>query len=149
IRRISPGPLAVSSLPSRKMTPRSYSRKMRTTCGNRTDPTIKTGISHLSAFTRLVMMSMSYLLLCFFGFHFQRQSVDGDDFHGFIRRDRQLADRVPIFAIDEHFSFLTADGRQAAGCLAQHGFDADFDRQKLRAYSRSHDEHEERRGQQR
>ena len=33
IRKISPGPFAPCNLPSRKITPRSYSRKMRMACG--------------------------------------------------------------------------------------------------------------------
>ena len=42
-RKINPGPRAPTSLPSRKITPRSYSRVMRTACGSSTNSTMNTG----------------------------------------------------------------------------------------------------------
>jgi len=38
MRKMSPGPFAPCNLPSRKMTPRSYSRRMRMDCGSTTNP---------------------------------------------------------------------------------------------------------------
>src|SRR2546428_5913810 len=148
-RKMSPGPFAPCNLPSRKMTPRSYSRRMRMDSGSTTTAsTIKTitqGPSFVTSFINSSIISPSLV----FWFHFQRQSLNADDFDGLAGFDRRFAHGVPVFAFDKHLAATRVYARNRADRFAQHRFRAGLNRSKLRAQSRAHDENEKRRRQHR
>ena len=62
INRISPGPFAPTRLPKRNITPRSYSRRMRTACGAMKTrarmPTTRNGVLAPMSLVRAVMISI-------------------------------------------------------------------------------------------
>src|SRR5881628_2356958 len=149
IRKMSPGPFAPCNLPSRKMTPRSYSRRMRMDCGSTTTAsTIKTIAQGPSLAASLINSSIifpSWVL----GFHFQRQSLDADDFDGLAGFDGRFAHGVPIFTFDKHLAAARVNARKRADRLAQHRFRAGLSRSELRAQTRANDENEKRRRQHR
>src|SRR2546422_5151654 len=149
MRKMSPGPFAPCNLPSRKMPPRSYSRKMRIDCGSTTTAsTIKTtaqGPSLAARFNKRSIISPSLV----FGFHFQRQSLNADDFDGLPGFDGRFAHGVPIFTFDKHLAAVRGNARNRVGRFARHRFPAGLDRPELRAQSRARDENEKRRRQHR
>src|SRR5262249_45966190 len=79
IRKINPGPFVPSSLPRRKITPRSYSRRMRIICGRMITARRITGSNQTS---NLANSSNIRPLPQVLGFHFCRQSFDGNDLYG-------------------------------------------------------------------
>src|SRR5438093_1222728 len=109
MRKMSPGPFAPCNLQGRKMTPRSYSRKMRMDSGSTTTAskikTITQGPSLVTSFINSSIISPSL----FFRFHFQRQSLDADDFDGLAGFDRRFAHGVPVFAFDKHLAAARVD----------------------------------------
>src|SRR5438477_3815400 len=141
----TPGPLAPINLPSRKMTPRSYSRNMRTADGNRINAKNPSGISQTSKLNNRCAASITLA----FRFHLQRQATNRDDFHRLPGLNRNVAQRIPIFAIDKDTPGLGVDPRQCSDSFANHRFRASFDRQKLRAQSRRDYENEKTSRQQR
>src|SRR5438046_2345317 len=140
MRKMSPGPFAPCNLPSRKMTPRSYSRRMRIDCGSTTTAsTIKTmaqGPSLAARFNKWSIISPSLV----FGFHFQRQSLNADDFDGLAGFDRRFAHGIPVFAFDKHLAAPRVDARYRAGRFPQPRFLAGLHGSELRAQSRAHDD---------
>ncbi len=72
IRKINPGPFAPSSLPRRKMTPRSYSRKMRSACGSTMTAKMMITTSHGPKKRKMGMMIsfIIFLRYVFLGFTF-------------------------------------------------------------------------------
>src|SRR5207244_12638706 len=104
MRQMRPGPVGPCNLPSRKLPPRSYSRRMPIDCGSTTiASTIKTmaqGPSLAARFNKWSIISPSWV----FGFHFQRQSFNADDFDGLAEFDRRFAHGFPIFTFDKHLA---------------------------------------------
>src|SRR5437762_6136342 len=149
IRKTRPGPFSPCNLPSRKMTARSYSRRMRMDCGSTiTASTIKTIAQPPSLAASLINSSIISPSRVFW-FHFQRQSLNADDFDGLARFDRRSAHGVPVFAFDKHLAAPRVDARYRAGRFPQHRFLAGLNGSELRAQSRAHDENEKRRRQHR
>src|SRR5438876_2987702 len=149
MRKMSPGPLAPCNLPSRKMTPRSYSRRMRIDCGiTTTASTTRTTAQGPSLEARLINSAIISPSLVF-GFHSQRQSLDADDFDGLAGFDGRFAHGVPIFTFDKHLAAAPVYARNRADRFAQHRFRAGLGGSELRAQSHAHDENEKRRRQHR
>src|SRR5258706_5474169 len=149
MRKISPGPFAPCNLPSRKITPRWYSRRTRTDCGSATTTsTIKTIAQGPTVVINLIKSSIISPLLVFW-FHFQRQSLDADDFDGLARFDRCFAHGVPVFAFDKHPPSAPVNARKRFNRFAQHRFRTGLNRLELRTQSSTHDENEKRRRQHR
>src|SRR6266404_3327393 len=140
MRKMSPGPFAPCNLPSRKMTPRSYSRKMRMDCGSTTIASrTRTTAQGPSCAASLINSSIIPPSLVF-GVHSQRQSLDADDFDELAGFDGRFAHGVPIFTFDKHLAVARVDARNRGDRFAQHGFLAGLNRSELRAQSRAHDE---------
>src|SRR6267378_2774942 len=147
MRKIIPGPLAPCawSLPRRKMTPRSYSRRMRNACGSTKAATTITTIVHVPSL-RSAAMSWSIIFpLLSFWFHFQRQSFDTDNFDRLIFFHDGVAHGVPKLAFDEHPAAARVNARQRGHDPAQHRLAAHAHGEKLRPQSRAHDEDEKQR----
>src|SRR5438093_877998 len=85
------------------------------------------------AFQKLSTRSPSLV----FGFHFQRQSRDADDFDGLAGLDGRFAHGVPLFAFDKHPAAAPVNARKRVDRLAQHRFLAGLNRSQLRAQSRA------------
>src|SRR5438046_9563975 len=84
MRKMSPGPFAPCNLPSRKMTPRSYSRRMRIDCGSTTIACkIKTMAQGPSLADRFNKWFIIYPFLVF-EIQFLRQFFNDDVFAGFV-----------------------------------------------------------------
>src|SRR5207247_8752181 len=149
MRKMSPGPFPPWTLPSRKMPPRAYSRRIRMDCGSTTTAnrikTIAQGPSLAASLINSSIISPSLV----FGFHFQRQSLDADDFDGLAGFDGRFAHGVPVFTFDKHLAAARVNARNRADRFAQHRFLAGLNRSELRAQSRAHDENEKHRRQQR
>src|SRR5437867_8584492 len=149
MRKMSPGPFAPCNLPSRKMTPRWYSRRMRMACGSTaTASTTKTTAQGPILAASLIKSSTISPSLVF-AFHFQRQSLDADDFDGLAGLDGCFAHGVPVFAFDKNPAAARVNARERGYRFAQHRFPAGLNRSELRAQSRAHDENEKRRCQHR
>src|SRR6266700_8194470 len=120
MRKMSPGPFAPCNLPSRKMTPRSYSRRMRMDCGSTmtasTTTTIAQGPSVVTSLINSSIISLSLVLW----FHFQRQSLDAGDFDGLARFDGRFADGVPVLAFDKHPAAARVNAGNGGDRFAQH-----------------------------
>src|SRR5208283_2794836 len=118
--RISPGPLALRSLPNRKITPRSYSRRMRIIWGSTTTPnTNSTTIQGIRP-NDFSAASMIGTPLRGFGFHFQRQSLHLDNLNELALLHRHITDSLPVFSFDKHFAAPTVNGSQRRHHLAAH-----------------------------
>src|SRR5439155_24008572 len=149
MRKMSPGPLAPCNLPSRKTTPRSYSRRTRIACGMPTTAsTTRTTAQGPSLEARLINSAIISPSLVF-GFHSQLQSLDADDFDGLAGFDGRFAHGVPIFTFDKHLAAARVNARNRADRFAQHRFAAGLNGLELRAQSGAHDENEKRRRQRR
>ncbi|HWN25268.1 MAG TPA: hypothetical protein VNN16_09160, partial [Candidatus Sulfotelmatobacter sp.] len=68
MRKINPGPLASTNFPRRKITPRSYSRKIRIIWGRMITARMKIGITQATNFNSPSSNGMAYP---FFGFTFR------------------------------------------------------------------------------
>src|SRR5438128_1596057 len=149
MRKMSPGPFAPCNLPSRKMTPRSYSRRMRRDCGSTTNAnttkTIAQGPSWAASLINSSIISPSLV----FWFHFQRQSLDTDDFHRLAGFDGRFAEGVPIFTFDNHLAPARVYRRNPAERFGQPRFPAGLRQSELRAPAGGDDENEKSRRQQR
>src|SRR5437762_5388545 len=99
MRKITPGPLAPSNLPRRKITPRSYSRRMRMACGRMITARMMRGMAQLINFGSA---SSNGMTLFSFYFQFYSLSLHRCDLGYLAFFDRRVADRVPIFAFDEN-----------------------------------------------
>src|SRR5881628_2432135 len=109
IRRISPGPLAPSNLPSRKMTPRSYSRRIRMAWGRTMAARMISGTDHavrLNSFFTISSIVIVFSFSCWLWFYLQSQSFNAHDLRRLARLDRSIADRVPVFTFDKDFAAL-------------------------------------------
>src|ERR1039457_6996557 len=157
MRMIRPGPLAPSSLPSRKMTPRSYSRRMRMACGRIMAARMMIGtvqaLRRNNVATRSSIMFSGCLLFSGFRwvlrFDLQSQAGDADNLHRVARFDGHFAHGIPGFPLDEDLAAGRIDARQGGDRLAQHGFAAGAHGQQLRPQARAYYEEEEGRGYQR
>src|ERR1019366_9831694 len=145
-RKMRPGPFALSNLPSRKITPRSYSRRMRNVCGSRmaTMMTITTRLEPI--FMRELIMSGIVPPLLSFGVNFQRQTFDSDDLDGLILFDRNRTDGIPVFAFDENPAAVHVDSPERGHDFAHHGLAPGPHGQPLRAQAGAHHEQKEQRG---
>src|SRR5260221_2972693 len=97
MRKINPGPFVPSSLPRRKITPRSYSRRMRIICGRKIMARTIMGTNqttNLADSSNMGPLSQVSDLLC-------RQSFDGYDLYGFSFSHKRIAGRTPIFAFQK------------------------------------------------
>src|ERR1039457_248920 len=150
MRKMMPGPFAPCNLPSRKITPRSYSRRMRMDCGRmkiaRTTRMMTKG-AVLPNMLIIPVMSCSIMFLRFlvFWFHFQSQTVDADNFNRLAGLHRCIADGVPMFAFDKHLAALRVNPRLRAHRPAEHRFRAGADGFELRADALADDEDEKQR----
>src|SRR6266487_1422842 len=147
MRKIIPGPLApcACSLPRRKMTPRSYSRRMRSAWGRMKAAMIISTTAVVPSLKSAAMSCSIISPLLGFGFHFQRQTFDGHDLHRLIFLDRRVANRLPEFALDEHIPAARINARQRRHDLAEHRLAAHAHGQPLRAQTGAYHEQEEQR----
>src|ERR1041385_6452024 len=129
IRKMSPGPFAPRSLPQRKMTPRSYSRRIRTHCGRRT---ARTMMATTKMMTRGVTVLMVSSIVLRFGFYFQFEPVDRDDLHRLIFFHRHIAHRGPVFAFHKNPPAAGIDAFQRRRDFADHRLLPGAHRQLLR-----------------
>src|SRR5438093_4577713 len=137
MRKISPGPFAPSNFPRRKITPRSYSRKMRIACGRMMTARMMRGMAQLINFGSA---SSNCIALFSFGFQFYGQSVYGGDLGQFAFFDGCVADCVPIFTFDENPAAARIDWRQCGHRFSNQCLCSHFHRQQLRAQPFSDDE---------
>src|ERR1035441_1047120 len=130
--RISPGPFAPSSLPNRKITPRSYSRRMRIICGSTTVPNANKATIHGIRPNDFPTASMICTPLAGFGFHFQRQSLHLDNLNALALLHGHIADSLPVFSFDKHFAAPPINGCQRRHHLTAHCLGTDLDGHPLR-----------------
>src|SRR5579883_243026 len=137
---ITPGPLAPMSLPSRKTTPRSYSRRIRKACGSRiitrTIRTNRTGIT----LARLERSIAGACWLSLLWFYLQCQTADFDNLNQLSRLDGGIANRIPVLALDKHLAAMGINGSCGRSGFAQHRFFSRPDRQSLGANALADDE---------
>src|SRR5439155_15527584 len=145
MRKINPGPLAPSNFPSRKITPRSYSRRIRIACGRMMMARIMMGTAQLS---NRGNVSISSMVLFSFGFQFYYQPLHCCNLSLLVFFDRRIAHRIPIFAFDKDAAAARVDWRQCGHYFSNECFLSHLHRQQLGAQAFSNYENEERRGDQ-
>src|SRR5882724_10317901 len=153
IRMIRPGPFAPCSLPRRKITPRSYSRKMRMAWGTtkkamtaRMTRTVVTGPLWK---TKLMSESIMFFPLLLFWFYLQSQSRDARDLDGLAGGHGRGAGRVPRLALDKYLAGRGIDRPQRVYRAPDHRFQSGARGLELRANARAGDEDEKSRRHQR
>src|ERR1700730_1569991 len=141
IRKINPGPFVPDSLPSRKITPRSYSRRIRATCGIMSAAKIMIGINEPSN-----LADSSSMQWFFSGLwdDFQSQTFDAYDLDGMSPIDRRIAGRGPAFTFNENLPVACINWRHGTNNLSKHCLFADLNGQTLRSESFADNENEER-----
>src|SRR5205809_6654006 len=145
MRKINPGPFAPSSFPKRKMTPRSYSRRMRIACGKMMIMRMMMGTAQP---INRGNVSISSMVLFSFGFHFYCQSLHGSNLSLLVFFDRRIANRVPVFAFHENAAAARIDRGQCSHRFPNERFLSHFYRQQLRAQALPDDKNKERRSDQ-
>src|SRR5207302_9898792 len=143
MRKINPGPLAPSNFPRRKITPRSYSRRIRMACGMMMMTRMMTGTAQP---INRGNASNSSMVLFSFGFQFYCQPLDRCNLTLLVFFDRRIADRVPVFALDENAAAARVDWAQCRHGFSNERFPSHFYRQQLCAQALSDDKNKERRG---
>src|ERR1039458_1663377 len=130
--RITPGLFAPSSLTSRKIKPRSYSRRMRSSGGSTTVPNANKATIHGIRPNDFTRASMICTPLGGFGFHFQCQSLHLDNLNGLALLHGHIADSLPVFSFDKHFAVPPVNGCQRCHHLAAHRLGTGLDGHPLR-----------------
>src|SRR5437762_1481956 len=100
-----PGPFAPSNLTSLKMTPRSYSRRMRIACGKMIAARMRSGTVKAPRPNNLRTMSSMVSLgvgvecsSCLFWFYLQSEPFNANYFRHLARFNGSVADCIPIFS---------------------------------------------------
>src|SRR6266446_2419421 len=145
MRKISPGPLAPSNFPSRKLTPRSYSRRMRIACGRMITARMMSGMAQPINFGSVSINDMALLS---FGFYFQSQSLHRCDFCHVPFFNGRVADRIPMLAFDEDPAAARVDWGQRGHGFSKQCFRTGSHRQTLGAQTFPDNENKERRSNQ-
>src|SRR5947209_19176038 len=141
MRKISPGPFAPSNFPRRKITPCSYSRRMRIACGRMITARMMSGMAQLINLNG----PSSGMALFSFGFYFYRQSLHRCDLRRVPFFDRRVADRIPMLAFDKDPAAARVDWSQCGHGFSKQRFRARSYRQALRAKTLADNENKERR----
>src|ERR1039457_5454432 len=149
MRKMMPGPFAPCNLPSRKITPRSYSRRMRTDCGRMkmasTTITMMMGavLPNIEMSPAMSCSIIFLVLVCWF--YFQSQSDNAGDFNVLSGCHRRFADGVPVFPFDKHPAARRVNPRKRIHRPAEHYFPAGLNRLELRADSFADDKNKKQR----
>src|SRR5213593_3040739 len=144
MRKIRPGPFAPSNFPKRKITPRSYSRRIRIACGRMITARMMRGMAQLINLNG----ASSGMALFSFGFYFLRQSLHGCDLCHLSFFYGSVADRVPMLAFDKDPAAARVDWSQCSHGFSKQSFRTRSYRQALRAKTLADNENKERRSDQ-
>src|SRR5438477_571964 len=146
MRKMTPGPFASRSFPSRKITPRWYSRRIRTDSGN-TKTANTTRIT--AAGPRLETALASSLMIapslgC--GFDVLGQPADAGHFHRLPGFDGCLTHGIPALTFEQYLAASRIGRRERDHPLADHRFRSRANRLELCANPAADHKDEERRG---
>src|SRR6266436_1603011 len=143
MRKINPGPFAPSNFPRRKITPRSYSRRIRIACGRMITARMMMGMVQP---INLGSASSNGMSLFFLRFQFYSQPLHGCNLSRCVFLNRSVTNGVPIFALDEDPPGARVDWSQCSHCFSNEGLRSHLHRQTLGAKAFADDENKERRG---